>query len=1310
MLRHSFWLLLIALLVRLSAAGGLHEDVELLSSGEDGLRLVLRPQIAGEVDTPRGRHLRVDRTLDAQRPLRRLLVVVPPGRSARASVLGSSTESRTGPFADAGFTGANPSPILTYRTIRWSDLDVMQLDVDLLRANDERASCITSIEIEIEFAGTRRTGYPSTVSEGERTSLLLNGDLAGNWASHPPMLFRDGEAGWDGSDWIRIPVTEEGIYRITPADLSAQGLDPGLLDPATFKLYSYGGRMIAESPEDPRNNQFRPLEVPMLRETDGDGAFSGSDRVLFYGRGVSGLESRSSGDIVPYGNFYADANQYLLLVGGSSPGRQMETLPAPAAGAMLLEQPRWRMVLDEGLVSAEHSTRGWYMAEFGQEGAEWMTSFPAPLAGGTELELEFDFAPPLSMPSDWIEFTVNGETMEDRAHPHDRSVAGELVLQGDELRIGLERVTWTGLLFHLDWLMPTFEAPARFVEDEIRFETPGITGDYEVRIQSAPASYYLFDVTHHDSIRVSRSGPVGASVVDSDTTPGIGYPRLYYGASEQGLRSVSSLQRVVMPDLAADLGSARMIVVAPDVFSDAAREFVELKNNLTDMSTRLVLLEDIYQKYNCGIADPGALRNYLRQEVLESADPADFVLFVGNGHYDYRGQIAGGFPLRMPAWYRYSTSRDDADPMIDDFFVRLLSHDHLDMAYGRLPANSEADVRAYTDKVEQYLSSQDRDLWRNRLLLVADDEYGENHLVSSFEFTHSQDSEVLASQYVPEAFQVERLYLFDFPSIYNPEIRVYEKPQAERRLVDAINEGVALVNFMGHGNNNTWTHEYVFTSTKHLPLLERNGRPTFYVAATCSWAEIDLPIGLAMPQQLIHLESGGAIGIVAATRKTGGTSNDNFVRDLMPIFFSNGEDGARLPLGEALRRAKNVNYDTNRQKYIYLGDPSLQPPFPEFPGTLTRLESGGMERDSLLAGALTRFVAQTGDPIPPERALEGLARVEMRQPPVARQHDYAPYSNSSQYHNVSLQYKQPGSLLFSGPITMSGGSATGSFFLPVDVPIQAESGKLRVYMVGDAADGRVHDALVYHEVMIAANADPITDVDEPRLQIFLNGPQWREDDLVAPNSILYVLVEDSSGVNLSGDIGHRIEVGIDGGLPLNLTSSFEYDLDSYRRGKAGLSLPQLDPGEHTVTARAFDNAGNPGYAEGRFHLLAPRDLKLAEVLCTPNPVQQSTRFSFLLEGVVTDEIREMELSVYTVRGRRVTQETLDLESGGGLFWSEEWRPRNDLGQKLARGAYLYRIRVRVPEIVYSLAGEDGTLQVNRISPGSVEGQGKVIVD
>ena len=80
--------------------------------------------------------------------------------------------------------------------------------------------------------------------------------------------------------WFTIPVSEEGIYRITYEDLVANGIIPENLDPRTIRIYNNGGRELPENIIAPRPDGF--LENASRVVGEQDGAFDVRDYILFY--------------------------------------------------------------------------------------------------------------------------------------------------------------------------------------------------------------------------------------------------------------------------------------------------------------------------------------------------------------------------------------------------------------------------------------------------------------------------------------------------------------------------------------------------------------------------------------------------------------------------------------------------------------------------------------------------------------------------------------------------------------------------------------------------------------------------------------------------------------------------------------------------------------------------------------------------------------------------------------------------------------------------------------------------------------------
>jgi len=1301
------------------------QDLQVLQSTARVLEFVLSPQLLRADLEPGGAlSLGVRYAGGEERPRRRLRVALPPHCEPVVEVLSSRLRDMPGPLKGAGFRGENPGPLVQQRRHPYGDLDCLTLSVDLLRYNGEVTRILERIELRIRFDRPeglpergRVAGVRTRIKDRELRAVFVNHREARNWGGRG-MPLRGAATSWDGDTWLRIPVLEEGLYRILSEHLSQLGLDPAALDPRAFKLYSYGGRVIDEDPEAPRNGEFSPRELPLLRELDGEPGFGDPERLLFYGRGTQGLVRGGDGAITHYDHYYTDENVYYLLLGGQSPGREMTELASQAGEGetpSLVERPRWRAFVDEQKNLTKNSVKYWFGDEFtGLASHEY--DFIGPWAGATELRLDFDFWVENSVTSEKMHFELNGAQVgADEVGAHHSQLTDSLQIEGGTLGLELSQVATAGHRVLLDWLEISYPAPPAFVEGELCFESPSEPGLYTYQVADFPAGAYVLDVTWPDSVRAGRAASFTDRVAPEQPGGETGLARVYYGCTEQALRDIGGQSLDHMPDLKSDAGTSELIVIAPEDLAAPAEELVQFKNSSTATGARLALLEDVYREFNCGVTDPGAVRNFLRHELLAAPEnPASYVLVVGNGHFDYRGLIAGGWELRFPAWY--SGSR-----MIDDYFVRLQDEDVVDVALGRLPANSEQEVYNYVEKLMTYEQGEDTGFWRNRMLFVADDEHGENGSVFSFEMTHSEDTEDLLSRYAPRSFDIERIYSFEYPSVYNPEIRVFEKPLCEQRLLNALNEGAMFVSFMGHGNNTTWTHEYIFNSTKHFHLLDTSRRPSLYAAATCSWAEIDLPVGLAFPQQLINLPGGGAIGVMAASRKTTGNANYSFMRDLLPAFFAHFTDGSeQVTLAEAMRIAKNEGGDSNRDKYLYLGDPSLLPAFPSGEGAVVGVRGAdGEERDTLLSHEAALVSARTyaGESADPGDVDEGEARVHIREAPIPRRHDYDPYTPTQanpdpEYHGRFLEYEQPGPLLFAGSIPVENAGMDARFVVPADVSGSTDPGRVRMYYQGQTLDGALRDGLVYDEgIRFARNPDPPEDHDAPWVEIYFNGPQWRPDDWLAPNSQVVVQLEDSSGINLTGEVGHRIELQIDGGLPIDLTPHFVYDFGSWTRGAAALALPALEAGDHSVQARAFDNFNNPGYGDAEFRLLDQGPLSLSELVAFPNPVKERAQFTFRLRGAELDPPPpEVEVSVYTVRGRRVFRDRLDLSGSGGLLWTEEWRAADGRGDPLARGVYFYRLRLEVPQFSYSLVDELGGLQTRTVNARSLEATGRMIVE
>jgi hypothetical protein len=228
-----------------------------------------------------------------------------------------------------------------------------------------------------------------------------------------------------------------------------------------------------------------------------------------------------------------------------------------------------------------------------------------------------------------------------------------------------------------------------------------------------------------------------------------------------------------------------------------------------------------------------------------------------------------------------------------------------EMAIGRLPVNSAAEARIVVNKTVDYERNPTPGDWRQRVLFVADDDQVD------FEATSND----LIESYLPSDYQAARVYLSDFA---NPE-------ESTGRIIDEINQGTAIVNYVGHAALNVWAKEAVFSSAD-ITALRNGSKLPFVVTMTCLDGYFHHPQADCLAEELLLAEGKGALAAFAPTSELLPAEQDALVKALFEALFASDAP----TLGEAVMRAKRNLPDGGRgyqdliETYTLLGDPALR--------------------------------------------------------------------------------------------------------------------------------------------------------------------------------------------------------------------------------------------------------------------------------------------------------------------------------------------------------------------------------------------------
>jgi len=192
-------------------------------------------------------------------------------------------------------------------------------------------------------------------------------------------------------------------------------------------------------------------------------------------------------------------------------------------------------------------------------------------------------------------------------------------------------------------------------------------------------------------------------------------------------------------------------------------------------------------------------------------------------------------------------------------------------------------------------------------------------------------------------------------------------------------------------------------------------------------------------------------------------------------------------------------------------------------------------------------------------------------------------------------------------------------------------------------------------------------------QKFVNGT------IVNQRPVLILKLADSSGINTSGTgIGHDITAMLDNNNDqlFNLNNYYEADLDQYGQGYARFQLPVLEPGIHSLKIKAWDVLNNSSEFALDFSVVNDEELVIDHVLNYPNPFTTKTQFWF--EHNKPGQDLFVQIHIFSLTGRVVKSIEKTINTDGNRSSEVDWDGRDDFGDKIGRGVYVYRLKVFCP--------------------------------
>ena len=1114
----------------------------------------------------------------------------------------------------------------------------------------------SQFSVQVNFQESRETF--TQLSSPEKfdnifKEALLNYSTAKAWRVErslaPAKLQADPFAYSD--NWYKIIVREDGLFKLDRTFLQSAGIDLTLIDPRTIRVFNGGGKTLPVL-----NSQPRPdlQELAISVSGEADGSFDANDYILFYGWSVDNWEyDTTKSRYIYYSNPYTADNVYWLTWGGSFPGSPKRWLTKDGSlgtygravttfrDKLHVEQ---NQMLSRDIEGTIFDYFTWYWLN--QSSFNFFSNLKGVVSSDTA-EVRFSSTASAPLPSF---VAINGITPLSITRDGVTAVCKTLSLQEGTNQF---QANYSSAIF-FDFYEAYYSRLLDAGTGLLLFDNPIFDGTVRYDLSNVNfGSFYLLDLSDRFNARqIQNYQMMGSDLSFQDSS--ISYSKKNYLLFNSTLtKRPSALLTAVKPnlrDITDPSNRADLLIVTHPNFINDLQPLADFHRNFHNLEVKMVNVEDIYNHFSWGLFDPLAIRDFLKYAYQNWSNPRPtYSLLVGDGSYDYKNYLGTGSVNYIPPFAQQSNVSDDNYI----YFGSLGYYDSdsslgqdrgLDMVISRWPAKNSFDVQNITQKVIDYLSQPELGSWKNLVTLVADDEYNPD-LGATDEKFHTDYSEEIAQSIVPPEFNLSKIYAIEFPFDVNRK-----KPTAEDAIVNQINSGTLIMNYMGHGNPDVWAHESIFKRTQDIPRLRNGKRLPLISTFSCSIGFFDNPNSEGMAEELLRASGGGAVATVAATRLVFALSN----KILNDFFFDRLLNNDSLTITEALYLAKLVRQpSSNDRNYILFGGPVLNLAVPRLEAKITQVAP-----DTLRAGELVSYQGEVYDRNGNFMStFNGDAEVTVFDANQKRTH-FIPNGDSINYH-------MPGAKLFRGKVPVQNGYFQGAFIVPKDVSYGAPDARLSIYLLNASQDGRG----LYDSLPIAGSVGSLADVAGPEIKIGFEGqPDPRDFDFVDPQPTLEVSIIDSSGINLTGGLGHGLTITLDQNQYFEVTDLFQYDPGQYQKGSFSYQLPLLEPGQHQVEVKAWDNLNNSSLAKLTFQVANLSELAITEVMNYPNPFRALTNFSYQLSQTAD----QVDIKIFTLSGRPI-KEIANASGNAGYNYATTWDGKDQDGKRVASGVYLYKI-------------------------------------
>ncbi len=1133
--------------------------------------------------------------------------------------------------------------------------------------------------------------------------------------------------------FYKIKVDKSGVFKITKQFLQQNGINVASINPKNLRIYGNGGLMLPEFNQDSRFDALQENAIQVVGEEDG--VWNDNDYALFYAQGPNGynLFDKSNG----YGNkrteyrsdtpnnfinVYEDYAYYFINF-DKGPGKRIETVNNGVPAELITRYDDYQFINEEKF-NLEKLGRTWVgdvipttrQITFNTRSAirsDDVIRFKTQVVG-------------FGAQNGKINFNVNGQS-EDRSLSNTAENFVEMSYQGGLTNQSGNSIKFTyttntsanpTAAFYFNYAEVQYKEELTFNGSQMNFRDFEIYeggGElYGFSVSNAADIEQIWDVSDITNVkRMTNSNSQNSTFNFGYIANSFDFNNEFAAFKNSAAFEPGFVGKIENQDLKS-LSNVDYLIITQPVLSAQAQRLASYHQSVNGYNVQLVDINKIYNEYSSGGKDITAIRDFIT--ALKNKGNLKYVFLLGDTSYDYKDRVAANTDI-IPSYQSEFSADVKSSYVTDDYFVMTAPQTSTSITsllpnipIGRLPAKNTQEAKTMIDKTLAYynaLSGQSSPFgeWRMKLDFVADDDYegsGPDNIPSPFHYlVEYAINQNFSATNRPE-YNIRKLYLDAFPGVASAGGQRY--PQINQAISNDVGNSLYLFYF-GHGGINGWAQERVLTTTEikgFNNFTSVYSRFPLVSTITCEFTLWDEPSVESAGEQLIKLSTGGAATMITSSRAIA----VDYGRKFTPLFVSNIfnlENDNFKSLGDAYLAAKkqyNTAYNSSggtvpdHFRVNFLGDPAMKMSRPKRLLKIDNIETpvAGIIRALDFVKITGHVVKSDGTTL--DNTFNGRVAINIFDKKISKT---TLNNDNSTGLAQKLTYTEEPSAIVKASGTVVNGNYTVEFYVPKDINYEIGNGRILAYADNFSKTTFNPNAFDVFTNQVQSvgdiNPDGINDSEPPAATLYMNNTNFANGGITDQNPMLLACIKDNMGINSTGaGIGHDITFVLDGDV-INTTSVNDYytsgdgngcsntDLADYQKGSVTFPLKSLTPGEHQLVFKVWDINNNSTSSTLNFVVKdeSEKKLEVNRLLNWPNPFTNKTYVQFEHN---CDDILDVNVQIYTITGKIVR--TLSTSVSAEPFLqgfrtprqSIEWDGKDDFGDTVAKGTYIFKIFAR----------------------------------